>query len=184
MRAVWPGMAERGHGRIVNFTSNAVMGGYGGFASYAAAKAAVLGLTADAGAEGRALGILVNAVMPLAYTRLAGADVTTRSDAFARWLERHFHPRQVAPLVAYLASAEASVSGEIFCVGGGRVSRFAFANAEGFHHDDVTPELVAENLATIRDMSSAAVLASGPEELQRYMKLFPFSAHDAEEQAP
>ena len=178
MRAVWPDMAARRYGRIVNFTSNAVLGGYGGFASYASAKGGVLGLTTDAGTEGKPLGILVNAVVPLAYTRLAGDDVTAPADEFARWLKHYFQPRHVAPVVAYLSSREATVSGEIYCAGAGRVSRLAFVNGDGFQSADLTPEHIARNIDQVRDLGNATVVANGAEEMNRYMRWFPYPAPD------
>jgi NAD(P)-dependent dehydrogenase (short-subunit alcohol dehydrogenase family) len=176
MRTVWPDMAARGYGRIVNFTSNAVIGGYGGFAPYASAKGGVLGLTTDAGTEGKSQGILVNAVVPLAYTRLAGADVTAPTDEFARWLKHYFNPRHIAPVVAYLSSREASVSGEIFCAGAGRVSRLAFVNGDGFHSAELTPEQIAQHIDQVRSLGNAAVVASGADEMNRYMRWSPYPA--------
>lgn len=176
MRAVWPDMIARKYGRIVNFTSNALMGGYGGFASYASAKGGVFGLTTDAGTEGQPLGVMVNAVVPLAHTRLAGADVTAPADEFARWLQKNFQPRHIAPVVAFLASDAATMSGEIFCAGGGRVSRLAFANSDGFHDPELTPEQVARNIDTIRDLSRADVIVHGSDEMNRYMKWIPYPA--------
>jgi NAD(P)-dependent dehydrogenase (short-subunit alcohol dehydrogenase family) len=178
MRAVWPDMAAKGYGRIVNFTSNAVLGGYGGFAPYTSAKGGVLGLTTDAGTEGRPLGILVNAVVPLAYTRLAGADVTAPTDEFARWLRHYFNPRHIAPVVAYLSSREASASGEIFCAGAGRVSRLAFVNGDGFHSAELTPEQIAQHIDEVRDLGTAAVVATGADEMNRYMRWYPYPAPD------
>ena len=174
MRAVWPDMVAQGYGRIVNFTSNAVMGGYGGFASYASSKGGVFGLTTDAGTEGAPLGVLVNAVVPLAYTRLAGADVTAPADDFARWLQRNFHPRHIAPVVAFLASDAARMSGEIYCAGGGRVSRLVFANTDGFHDPELTPEQVASRIDAIRDIRGAEVIERGADEMNRYMRWIPF----------
>ena len=180
IRAVWPVMQAQRYGRIVNFTSNAVLGGYGNFAPYASSKGGVLGLTGDAGTEGEPFGIRVNAVVPLAFTRLAGDDVTAPEAEFARWLQRYFQADKVAPVVAYLASREAAVSGEIFSAGGGRMSRIAFVNTDGYFSPDLTPELIAEHINDVRDTGKSSVIASGMDEMSRYMAYRPFTSNKTE----
>ena len=63
-QAVWPGLVERGWGRIVNMAS--VAGTLGGFgqASYSTTKAGLLGLTKTLALEGARHGITVNAIVP------------------------------------------------------------------------------------------------------------------------
>src|SRR5690606_25919672 len=68
MRRVWPIMREQRYGRVVNTSSNSVLG-MGGALAYASAKGGIIGLSSTAAIEGEALGILVNVVFPAAYTR-------------------------------------------------------------------------------------------------------------------
>ena len=80
---------------------------------YPAAKAGLLGLTRSLAREGAALGIKVNAIMPLAYTRMA-AGVPNKE--IRDWMSATFPAHRVAPLVAWLSHEDVPVSGDIFTV--------------------------------------------------------------------
>ena len=91
--------------------------------------------------SGRRYGITVNAVAPVAATRMGGAeddDAEPPAD---------MAPELVAPLVAYLCHEDCPVSGEIYAAGGGRFSRIFIATTEGYvPSGDPTPEDVAAQL--------------------------------------
>jgi len=164
LRAAWPGMAERRYGRILNMTSGAIWG-RGGMSVYAASKGAVLALALDAGQEGRALGIHVNALFPSAFTRMTRSP---SGEARAR-MERDFQPERVAPVAAYLVSREAAVSGMAFHAGGGLAGRIAFVGSRGHHHPALTAEAVRDHLEKIVDLTGAITIESASQAMTAYV---------------
>lgn len=118
-RAAWRRLTDQGSGRIVVSTSSAGLHGGDGMAAYASSKAALIGLMRALAVEGRASGVLVNAIAPFAFTAMTEpffeAEMAARMD-----------PAAVAPLVAWLAGPDCDVSGQTFVSGGGGV-RAAFA---------------------------------------------------------
>ena len=59
-------------------------------------------------------------------------------------------PALVSPLVAYLASEDCEVTGEIYSAAGGLVSRFFVGLTPGYYNPKLTAEDIADNLAEIR----------------------------------
>ena len=124
-RAVLPAMREAGWGRIVNFSSTAgknvsTVGG----AHYTAAKAGILGFTRHLAKEEAGFGITVNAVCPgLIDTEMVRATIDdARAKAYAESfpIARLGEPREVAELVAFLASDRAAyITGASLDINGG-----------------------------------------------------------------
>ena len=165
-RAAWPHLVEQEYGRVVMTTSTGMFGLRGNLA-YAAAKAGVVGLMRNMKLSGRRHGITVNAVAPVAATRMGGAD---ESDPDAEG-PADMAPALVAPLVGYLCHEDCPVSGEIYAAGGGRFSRIFIATTEGYVPAGApTPEDVAANWATINDESGYSVPADLPVWAAEYMK--------------
>lgn len=145
-------MREAGYGRIVNTSSASGLFGNFGQANYGAAKAGIAGFTRVLAIEGAAQGVKVNAIAPIADTRM--------TQGLLGELAERVGPGGVSPVVAYLAHEECAVTGEVFSVAGGRVARIYVAETVGCVLDDVTPEAVRANLERIEAREGALEPAS------------------------
>jgi NAD(P)-dependent dehydrogenase (short-subunit alcohol dehydrogenase family) len=112
-RAAWPVMRAQRYGRIVLTVSGVAMSAeraMDDLAAYSAGKAAQFGLMNSLAVEGAQHGIRVNAVSPVASTRMTREPRPDR------------RPEQVAPAVAFLASDRCERSGLVIRATGGRFS--------------------------------------------------------------
>jgi NAD(P)-dependent dehydrogenase (short-subunit alcohol dehydrogenase family) len=118
-----PAMAERGSGSIINITSMAGRIGLPSGAAYGATKAALASMTQSWTAEYSPRGVRVNAVAagPI-YTR-PGARALFDQLGTTTALHRAAEPAEIAEVVAFLASPQASyVTGAIVAADGGRTA--------------------------------------------------------------
>jgi NAD(P)-dependent dehydrogenase (short-subunit alcohol dehydrogenase family) len=169
MRAAWPVMRKQGYGRILNVSSNASLG-IGNNTSYATAKAGLIGLTLDAASEGKPLGIFVNAIMPVAHTRMIEGIPDPH---FVAWFRKYMAPEKIAAPLAWFLSRESQVTGRILSVGGGRVARVVFAENAGIIGVS-DAETAKARLDEALDVTKIRALESSFEELSLYSKEFPF----------
>jgi len=125
-RAVLPGMKARRYGRIVNVASIAGKEGNPNAVPYSTAKAAVIGLTKALAKEVAPLGIYVNAVAPAVIdTPILEQVPQSHIDYMVQKipLGRMGRPEEVAALIAWLASDEASfTTGQCVDISGGRAT--------------------------------------------------------------
>jgi NAD(P)-dependent dehydrogenase (short-subunit alcohol dehydrogenase family) len=163
-KAAWPHMVAAGYGRVVNTTSEGATGTVPKNSSYGSAKGAVLGFTRSVAIDGARHGIRVNAVLPRANTRMAAPDILAHvydapEDAFGSMPQ--FAAERVSPAAVYLAHESCQLDGELLVAGGGQVLRLALIESQGITSDELTPELVAENIDKVLDTTDAQVMAVG-----------------------
>lgn len=126
LRAVLPGMRERGWGRVVNFASMAGKDGNPNLSAYSASKAAVIAMTKAVGKELARSGVVVNAVAPAVFETPMNAD--TAPEVLDRLtslipMGRLGRPDEAAALVSWLCSDECSFStGSVYDLSGGRAT--------------------------------------------------------------
>jgi NAD(P)-dependent dehydrogenase (short-subunit alcohol dehydrogenase family) len=148
-------------GRIINTTSVSGIYGNPGQTNYGAAKAGIASFTNIAALELARYGVTVNAVAPVALTRMTeGLGPAPETDE-----ERELRsPRWIAPIVTWLASEQSKgVTGHVF-----EASGKTLAIAEGWHrgptHDPVEdPALLGPVVA---ELVAAARKAAGMDGLE------------------
>ncbi|WP_327143866.1 SDR family oxidoreductase [Nocardia sp. NBC_01327] len=102
-----------------------------GQANYGAAKAGIAALTLVAADELARYGVRVNAIAPIARTRLTlatpgmGAMMAAEAEAVEEGGFDAFSPANISPLVAYLATEKCPINGKVFAVQGGAISELA-----------------------------------------------------------
>jgi NAD(P)-dependent dehydrogenase (short-subunit alcohol dehydrogenase family) len=178
-RPAWKVMREQHYGRILNTCSAAGLLGAERMSNYGAAKTGLVGLTRVLAAEGADRNIKVNAIAPIAYTRMlahsvdgagqqaAENDAAVRAvldDLVAQYLQK-LDPALVAPVAAFLTHRDCPVSGEIYTVGAGHVARFFIGRTKGFYSPALSVEQVRDHLDEIRDEADYSVPAGPADEM-------------------
>ena len=124
-RPVWPGMRERGFGRVVNISSINGQKGQIGQVNYSAAKAGDIGFTRTLAQEGAAKGITVNAICPgyigTEMVRAVPEEVLKGKILPQIPVGRLGEPEEVARCVVFLASDDAGfITGSTLSANGGQ----------------------------------------------------------------
>ena len=161
-RPAWLKMREQSYGRVLIATSNSGLLGNFGQTNYGAAKMGLVGLTRVLAAEGAKYDIRVNAIAPLARTRMTEDLLGPLADKLA--------PELVAPVAVWLVHRDVPVTGEIFSAAGGRVARFFIGLTRGYYNPALTPEDVRDNFDQVRDEAGYSVPAGPADELARLVE--------------
>ncbi len=115
--AYWRAEAKEGRqraARVINTSSGAGLQGSVGQTTYSAAKGGIAAMTLVAAQEMGRYGVTVNAIAPVARTRMTEGAFDTSAMAL---------PEDNSPLVAWLASADAAdVTGRVIEVDGGQLT--------------------------------------------------------------
>ena len=136
-------------GRIINTTSFAGLKGNFGQTNYGAAKAGIAGLTRVVAMEGDKYGVTVNAIAPLATTRMTEGIESVPDE---------FKPEEISPLVTWLASDEAEdVTGRIFGAHGSHYFEYQMETTPGVDPEEGwSPEEVGDQFDAITTMPNQA----------------------------
>ncbi|MDQ1397632.1 MAG: hypothetical protein QOG64_2891 [Acidimicrobiaceae bacterium] len=163
-KPAWIKMRENGYGRIVNTASSSGILGNFGQANYGAAKMGLVGLTRVLAAEGAKYNIKVNALAPVARTRMTEDILGPMADKL--------DPKKVSPIVAWLVHEDCPVTGEIYSAAGGRIARFFIGLTEGYYNPDLTLEDVSDHFDEIRNEDGYIVPTGPNDEFAQLMKRF------------
>jgi len=172
-KAVWSHMRDSGYGRIVVTSSSSGLYGNFGQANYGAAKLAVVGLMNTLTIEGAKYGIRVNALAPVAHTRMTDELLPDEAKALLK-------PEEVTPGVLYLVSRDAP-SGMILAAGAG-----GFAAARIYETDGIwlpegqrTPEEIASRLPDILDPDGQQEFGAGGDQTMKFLGKAMAAGHDS-----
>ncbi|MFK4874581.1 SDR family NAD(P)-dependent oxidoreductase [Novosphingobium sp. ZW T3_23] len=144
-QAAWPAMREARFGRILLTTSDrAIYPAYAqvGPASYAAAKMGAIGIANALAREGEPHGITVNAISPVAKTRMWGIEGEPDE----------LHPEAVAPGALWLVSPDCTDSGWVLRAANGQ---FVATRAQEAERVEYPRNLAAQEAATVEDVADA-----------------------------
>ncbi|MEM9060915.1 MAG: beta-ketoacyl-ACP reductase [Pseudomonadota bacterium] len=121
---IWPGMRERGFGRIVNISSINGQKGQMGQANYSAAKAGDIGFTRALAQEGAFKGITVNAICPgyIGTDMVMAVPEKVRESIIAQIpVGRLGTPEEIARCCVFLSSDDAGfITGSTISANGGQ----------------------------------------------------------------
>ena len=164
IRAAWPHFREQSFGRVVVATSTSGLFGNFGQTNYGAAKLGLVGFMNSLKLEGQKNNIHVNAICPVAGTRMT-------ENLMPPEMVRKLAPDYVTPGVVYLCSEEAP-TGAILTAGGGAFALARIFETEGVYLGEggLSVEEVRDNWAKIADPTGQGAYFAGGEQTQKFFR--------------
>jgi len=163
IKALWELMRAQNYGRIVVTTSSTGLYGNFGQANYGAAKLSLVGLMNTLKIEGAKNNIHINAISPVAATRMT--DALMPPEMLAK-----LGPEHVTPGVVYLASQEAP-NGAILTAGAGVFALAQIVETEGAYLGaNADAEAVRDQWAQIADPKGAEAYLAGAGQTQKFLR--------------
>jgi NAD(P)-dependent dehydrogenase (short-subunit alcohol dehydrogenase family) len=164
VKAAWEIMRAQNYGRIVVTTSSTGLYGNFGQTNYGAAKLGLVGFMNTLKLEGQKNNIHVNAICPVAGTRMTETLMPPE-------MVKKLAPEFVTPGVIYLCSDEAP-TGVILTAGGGAYALARIYETEGIYlgEDGVSVEEVRDNWAKIADPTGQSAYFAGGEQTQKFFR--------------
>ena len=164
VKAVWEIMKAQNYGRIVVTTSSTGLYGNFGQTNYGAAKLGLVGFMNTLKLEGAKNNIRVNAISPVAATRM------TENLMPPEMLEK-LKPEFVTPGVIYLVSEDAP-TGTVLTAGAGVFATAKIFETEGVYLGDggLSAESVRDHWAQIEDQSGQKAYYQGGEQTQKFFR--------------
>ena len=157
-KAVWDIMRAQNYGRIVVTTSSSGLYGNFGQSNYGAAKLGLIGFMNTLKLEGQKNNIHVNAIAPVAATRMT-ENLGMPAEVLAQ-----LKPEYVTPGVVFLCSEDAP-TGAILTAGAGAFALSRIVETEGVYlGDKATVEAVRDNWAKITDETGQKAYFNGGEQ--------------------
>jgi NAD(P)-dependent dehydrogenase (short-subunit alcohol dehydrogenase family) len=165
VKAAWEIMKAQNYGRIVVTTSSTGLYGNFGQTNYGAAKLSLVGFMNTLKLEGQKNNIRVNAISPVAATRMTEALMPPQ-------MLEMLKPEFVTPGVIYLVSEDAP-TGVVLTAGAGVFAVARIYETEGVYlgAGGLSAEEVAANWAKIEDPTGQAAYFAGGEQTQKFMRL-------------
>lgn len=164
IKAVWDLMKAQNYGRIVVTTSSSGMYGNFGQSNYGAAKMAILGLMNTLKLEGAKNDVKINAISPVAATRMT--EGLMPPEVLAK-----LAPEYVTPGVVYLASDEAP-TGAILTAGAGAFALARIYETEGVYLGEggLSAEEVRDSWDKITAEDGQKAYFNGGEQGQKFFR--------------
>ena len=163
-KAVWEIMKEQNYGRIVVTTSSSGLYGNFGQTNYGAAKLGIIGFMNTLKLEGQKNNIHVNAVAPVAGTRMT-------ENLMPPDILKRLAPEYVTPGVVFLCSEDAP-TGAILTAGAGAFALARIYETEGVYLGEagLSVEEVRDNWSKIADETGQKAYVAGGEQSQKFFR--------------